>query len=121
MDIDEKIDVIKNYAQKLIEQSKKKSLTITNLIVNTDIILDVKFYKNSYDDLKTLSNSELVDHYIKFGIHENRLPSLYLFNFMYPTFDVNNYKNNNIDLINLTDVQLMCHYYQHGRHENRKI
>jgi hypothetical protein len=120
MDIDDKINTIKNYAQKLIEQSKKKNLIMTNLINNTDIILDVNFYKNAYDDLKLLSNYQLVSHYVNEGIHEKRLPSLFLFNYMYPNFDVLNYRNNNSDLINLSDIQLMCHYFQHGRYENRK-
>jgi hypothetical protein len=120
MNIDDKIDTIKNYAQKLIEQSKKKSLTMTNLINNCDIILDVNFYKNAYDDLTMLSNNQLVNHYMKNGVIEKRLPSLHLFYYMYPNFDVKSYRDNNVDLNDFTDTQLICHYYQHGRYENRK-
>jgi len=74
-------------------------------------IFDINIYKK-YNDLKNLSNSELVNHYLTHGYNENRIYKLP------DNFDINKYSKYE-DLVNLEKVDLITHYINHGIYENR--
>lgn len=78
---------------------------------NIFYIFDINIYKK-YNDLKNLSNSELVNHYLMYGYNENRIYKL-------PSnFDINKYSKYE-DLINLSKKDLITHYINYGIYENR--
>jgi GT2 family glycosyltransferase len=80
---------------------------------------DPIFYKKSYKDLYNLNEKQLLVHWKKNGIKENRLGSKYFFYNIYPEFDLEIYKLNNFDLKHMDDDELICHYWTHGCKENR--
>ncbi len=83
--------------------------------------IDINFYKN-YEDLKNMTNNQLLKHWIKYGIKEKRLPSKKIFYNKYPNFNWRIYVNNYPDLKLLieNEVQAILHYWQLGISENRE-
>lgn len=99
---------------------------------------DYNFYRDYYDDLKLLSNTELLDHFIENGQYEGRkfnssfkviLPDYYrdkldniglLYFFDVPKdFDVYYYKQNYQDIKTLSILETVFHYINHGVYEGR--
>lgn len=73
---------------------------------------DINIY-NKYNDLKNLSYSDLIKHYLENGQKEGRIYKLPL------NFNVNNYRTKNPDLINLNYDELIKHYIHNGYKEKR--
>lgn len=72
-------------------------------------------YKNLHDDLKSMTDEEAKDHFINYGISENRIYNeydLYVFN---PTI----YKSLYNDLKSMTDEEAINHFINHGIYEKR--
>ena len=99
---------------------------------------DYIFYKNTYDDMKNLDNSQLFKHFIQIGQYEGRrftnncntlLPSYYrekldenniLYFFDIPIdFDIYFYKKNYTDVKYLTNTEIIFHYIHYGIYEGR--
>jgi GR25 family glycosyltransferase involved in LPS biosynthesis len=83
-----------------------------NLFYNN---FDYDYYRLSTNDLIDLNNDELIEHYFKIGIIENKLYEKYL----PQDFDYISYQNINVDLINLNELELKLHYINNGIFENR--
>jgi hypothetical protein len=81
--------------------------------------MDTIFYKYVYNDLMSLTDNELIEHYNIHGKNENRIYSEKDFYNKYPNFDINIYRKLNNDLIKLSDLELFKHYIHHGIFENR--
>jgi hypothetical protein len=81
---------------------------------------DYIFYKNFYDDLENYNtNEELLEHYNKYGILENRIINIYYFNIAYPDFDIEYYKNfNNLEINNISSFYK--HFINIGLETNKK-
>lgn len=82
---------------------------------DTIVFFDEQFYKRVYSDVKGLSGSQLLDHYVSHGIKEGRVPS--------PAFDPKWYLENNADLKNVfkTDYKAAYeHFCKHGIKEGRE-
>ena len=82
--------------------------------------LPIDFNANTYrllnSDLLKLSNQQLEEHYLKYGIKENRNYKINLpENFCYET-----YRELNKDLCSMNKDQLIVHYIDYGFKENRK-
>lgn len=82
-------------------------------------MLNTDFYRKCYPELKKLSLKLLINHWIRYGKYENRLPNYNVFINKFPDFNVENYKKNNVDLIHLSDNELIAHYWSKGHNENR--
>ena len=54
--------------------------------------IDIIFYKSFFPDLCDLNELELIYHYYKFGIFENRLAKETSFYRLYPSFNLSEYK-----------------------------
>jgi hypothetical protein len=89
------------------------------MLINIMNILPKDFDINAYsilnDDLRELSNNELLIHYFNNGYNENRQ---YKFN-LPDDFNPIEYKNLNNDLINFNNIDLKRHYMLFGFNENR--
>jgi len=72
-------------------------------------------YKNLNVDLKNLSEKELKNHYLKFGLNEKRLYK----NTLPDDFNCKDYKKLNIDLKDLSEEELKNHYLKFGLNEER--
>jgi hypothetical protein len=73
---------------------------------------DIDIY-NKYNDLKNLSYSDLIKHYLENGQKEGRIYKLPL------NFNVNNYRTKNPDLISFNYDELIKHYIYNGYKEKR--
>ena len=83
--------------------------------INLPNDFDVNAYKFFNDDLKNFNNEQLINHYLKFGIHENRI-----YKYDLPEdFDVDFYRNYYDDLKDLNKNELIYHYIKYGKHEGR--
>jgi GR25 family glycosyltransferase involved in LPS biosynthesis len=82
---------------------------------NLPFDFDVYYYKLLNDDLKNMTNDQLIKHYLEYGKNENRLYKFDLPN----DFDIEFYKNNYNDLKNFSIDELKLHYILHGKLENR--
>ena len=65
-----------------------------------------------------MSTLELIKHYTKHGINENRIYN-YTTAAEYHNFDANIYRFYNFDIKNLSYIQLIEHYINHGLYEDR--
>jgi hypothetical protein len=81
--------------------------------------MDISFYKYLYNDLSSLNNEELYNHYNLYGKNQNRIFSEIDYYNKYPNFNLDIYKKSNKDLQNLTNLELLKHYIYHGIYENR--
>jgi hypothetical protein len=83
---------------------------------------DYKFYINTYDDLKNLSEKQALDHFNKFGKNEGRIAHTNSLLKKYPDFDFQFYLNNYNDLkengIN-DKLSSLIHYHNNGIKEGR--
>lgn len=77
---------------------------------------DVNAYRILNNDLVSLNNEELIEHYLKNGINEGRE---YKYN-LPDDFDVKSYKDLNSDIENLTNDELIKHYLYYGVNEGRQ-
>jgi hypothetical protein len=105
------MSIIKHY----IKYGSSENLEYT---INTEILSKLKYfnpdiYKKIYSELSHLNNKELENHYINFGITENRICNIP------KDFDANTYKKLYNDLSTLNTEELINHYIIHGIKENR--
>jgi len=77
--------------------------------------IDWELYKLYNEDLSHMNEEQLIIHYTRFGVHENRKHK----HILPEKFDSNNYKIMNNDLEKLTDLELKKHYTLHGKREQR--
>jgi hypothetical protein len=91
-------------------------------VYNQNPYFNINFYKNFYDEFKNYNNEDIINHYINYGLNENRLTCKKDFYNIYKDFIPENYKDFNSDLSNINDdIQLMKHYFNFGIFENRII
>jgi GT2 family glycosyltransferase len=89
-------------------------------------LLDINFYRNSYNDLKSLSDKEIVTHWKKFGDKENRYPNFEVFNQAWRNadldleFNVAEYLFLNPDLPFELEFEAKIHFLNVGRNEFRE-
>jgi hypothetical protein len=121
--------------KKIFDIRKNYKINIYGYNIND---FDFDFYRETYDDINKLSNSELLDHFIQCGQYEGRrynklcytiLPPYYrdklkllglLYFFDIPDdFDIYFYKKNNDDIKNLSNIEILYHYIDHGFYEGR--
>jgi len=78
-----------------------------------------EIYREINPDLKKLNDVECINHYIFYGINENRK---YIIDFskLPSNFDVYQYKYFNPDLQKMNNTQCINHYIEHGVKEERK-
>ena len=98
------------------------SIDINSTSENSDF--DVNFYRTFYNDLNGLSDSELIQHYNKFGKKEHRFTSKKKLDDLIATtgindFDFEFYRSYYEDLNNFGIRKLIKHYNQFGKKENR--
>jgi hypothetical protein len=123
------IDIITHYISSGIHENRfynKNKYNNANYVNNFYKRLNIKinyllpydfnpiFYKNKYSDLHSLIDKQIVDHYLDYGIYENKIYKLP------DDFTPENYKKYNKDLVSLNDNQLIDHYIIFGNNENRK-
>lgn len=90
----------------------------TKICNNPPINFDVSNYKKINEDLINMNDDEAINHYIKYGVYENRK---YIDSNALPQyFNVITYKKINTDLINMNDDEAINHYLKYGIYENRK-
>ena len=77
-------------------------------------------YKEIHEDLRNLSDDELIEHYICHGIAEGRWYRSPRENELPAGFDVRQYIYFNPDLSHLSDIQAKIHYVMHGQQEGRR-
>jgi len=111
------------YENRSYSKDKKDNATYVNkfykrLHIKTKYLLPYDFnsifYKNNYNDLKSLSHENIKEHYLNYGINENRIYKLP------DDFIPENYKKYNKDLISLNNHELINHYINYGYSEERK-
>ena len=86
--------------------------------------MDLKIYKYFNNDLKHLSDCELIKHFNVFGKNENRIYNFETLikkntNLIY--FDIGYYKENNKDLKFKSDFEYVFDYLENRINDNRKI
>jgi hypothetical protein len=90
----------------------------TKISNNIPIDFNVSTYKKINEDLLNMTDDEAINHYLKYGIYENRK---YIdINTLPIDFNVSTYKKINQDLVNMTDDEAINHYLKYGICENRK-
>jgi hypothetical protein len=77
---------------------------------------NIEFYKFLYDDIQNLSDNDVVNHYITYGINEGRIYK----NILPDNFDIDLYRFYNPDISYFSDNELKKHYFLYGKDENRK-
>ena len=55
--------------------------------------LDKDFYRKFYNEFDNFSDEELINHYMKYGVNENRIYSLNKYYEIFPSFSLEHYKN----------------------------
>lgn len=80
--------------------------------------MDPIYYSLFNEDLRHLTDFQLIEHYNIFHKVEKRLVNKYDFYNLHPNFDLNFYRLYN-DLINFSEYELISHYYHWGMKENR--
>ena len=75
---------------------------------------DIDFYKNFYKDLINFDDNKIKEHYIDYGINENRIISKKNFYNRFHDFDLFYYKFFNINLCHLLEYDLYGHYLVEG-------
>ena len=82
--------------------------------------LDKDFYRKFYNEFDNFSDEELINHYMKYGVNENRIYSLNKYYEIFPSFSLEHYKIFNPDLNNIkSNIEYLKHYYFSGQFENR--
>jgi hypothetical protein len=83
----------------LIQLNNKKILFVNDNDNNSDILntnnFNYIFYKLNNPDIPCTNKNNLIEHYLKYGIHENRQASLnfYIYNCIYQNTNFNIFKN----------------------------
>ena len=137
--VNEQINDIKNwfidkYVKQFIYdiinwQSNKNTLLnyINSINLTSSFIgnFDVKYYRKMYIDIRYLSDSELIDHYINQGKKQGRLCSENILdntnNKISSNIDLRFYRNYYKDLRHMTNYVLIEHYKNFGIKEGRFI
>lgn len=111
----------RNKLNKKREVKPLSNLHIQQIVRNR--YFNIKFYKSHYDDVKDMSQRDIINHYILFGNKEGRIVSkkhaAILTN--NPEFDIDFYKSHHTDLHNASPAQLVTHYIQFGKKECRIV
>jgi hypothetical protein len=102
-----------------INENRKYIKTLKNNSYSNKIPndFDVEYYKNYYNDLKSLSDEQLKEHWIMYGQKENRIYKK--LNEIGEDFDHEYYRNNYEDLSNLSNSELESHWINAGKFQNR--
>ena len=104
-------ELVNHYLQYGINEKriyKKKDNTQENTLIDINIYLQIEL--NKYNDLKFLSENELVNYCIKFNKLNDNVPT---------DFDIQFYKNYYHDLTNMTYIEAVNHYINYGKNEQR--
>ena len=80
---------------------------------------DMNIYRICNKDLVSLTDNEIIIHYIVHGKNENRIINDKQFIEENKEFDIYFYKNSNKDLISMSIPELIKHYITHGKNEDR--
>ena len=116
----ELIDILKNIYKKdliIFDYHNNIDLNIKHNLVPSNF--KPELYREINPDLKKLTDVECVNHYIFYGINENRKYTID-FNKLPSNFDVYQYKYFNPDLQKMNNSQCINHYIEHGVNEKRK-
>ena len=81
--------------------------------------MNSKIYKLFNPDLSNFNNNQLILHYNRFGIKENRIHSIESFFNLYPYYNDSQYRLYNNDLGSVDKIELMAHWHLYGISENR--
>lgn len=113
-----------NTPEKLLEHYKIYGKNENRVKNKLELLRRCKFnpdiYRYNYEDLHSLSKTELENHFINHGMNEERVVDKYLIKTIEgKSFDVEAYYNNHPDLRNLNNLQLLNHYKKIGRTEQR--
>ena len=87
--------------------------------MNSHDSLNINIYRKMNPDLANLTNDELIYHYEKFGINENRISNMNQLKKKYENLSIRIYRKMNPDLFSMTDEDLMIHYANFGVNEKR--
>jgi len=88
------------------------------IIINGPRMFDENFYRSAYSDVRHLCGN-LYAHYLKVGIPQNRLPSLQIFNKIYPLFNLSIYKGLSRDIHFKSKQEYYSHFHHIGFNGNR--
>ena len=84
--------------------------------------MDCPYYKLFNDDLRSMNNAQLSQHYRLHGCRERRMINRQNFHEKYPEFDVGAYRESNRDLQHFqTEYDLIQHFWMYGRFEKRTV
>lgn len=82
---------------------------------------DIEFYKNYYMDLQHMNDEELINHYLQYGIYENRIYK----NNEKKIIDISLCLNNEIEKYNdlkfLTENELILYCVKYGKFNNYNV
>jgi hypothetical protein len=91
-------------------------------LYNKNPYFNINFYKNFYDEFKNYTNEQIINHYIEYGLNEDRLTCKKDFYDLFKKFTIENYRFFNSDLSHIkNEIELMKHYHNYGVFENRII
>ena len=79
----------------------------------------IELYRKLYDDLKSFNDDELIEHFHKYGCHENRIYSYNKFYEKYPGFSLELYRELHDDIKTFTNIQIFRHFHKYGCREDR--
>jgi len=106
---------------------KLKKLGMTTYSISRDINntvnsklpddFDINMYKMLNVDLNHLNDEELIEHYLKHGVNEQRI---YKTIKLPDDFDANNYKMLHPDISHFNEKEALHHFIRHGVYEGRK-
>ncbi len=110
---------VKSFINDLCNWENNKN-TLNNYI-NSVQIIDYKFYKDYYQDLKHMNNDELIRHYNEYGRKEGRFISKEELEIKNEKFDYKFYGSYYTDLSHMSRRELFRHYNEYGRNEGRIV
>ena len=97
-------------------EGKKDCSTYLDRIID-DKVFNLNAYRKNNEDLKNLSDEELLDHYLNIGKYENRLCKFIVNDFKninlltLHNYDPIIYRNNYQDLKNFNEIELERSFY----------
>jgi len=115
-----------NTPEKLLEHYKIYGKNENRVKNKLELLRRCKFnpdiYRYNYEDLQNMTDLELENHFIMYGIKEKRNSFIYEDkNIDGKLFNIGVYRNNNSDLHGLNDTQLLNHFKKIGKNEKRII
>jgi hypothetical protein len=114
VDITLNLDIYQYYFIRLSPSHFKIFMDLKNNNYNDKRTINYNIYRINYDDLSKLNNNEIINHYNKYALIENRND-----NFVDLNFNWKIYLYMNHDLNFKTMEECYKHYLKHGKKENR--